>query len=67
MKLVKCPICGESYSDSYKACPFCAESGPYEGTVKRRISTILAKTGYDSIMKLAVHAVSDGYIVPKLK
>lgn len=38
-----------------------------EGTVKRRISAILAKTGYDSIMKLAVHAVSDGYIVPKLK
>lgn len=36
MKLLKCPICGESYSDSYKACPFCAESGPYEGTVKRR-------------------------------
>ena len=38
-----------------------------EGTVKRRISTILSKTGYDSIMKLAVHAVSDGYIVPKLR
>lgn len=38
-----------------------------EGTVKRRISGILAKTGYDSVMKLAVHAVSDGYIVPKLK
>ncbi|HAM15721.1 MAG TPA: DNA-binding response regulator [Eggerthellaceae bacterium] len=38
-----------------------------EGTVKRRISTILSKTGYDSIMKLAVHAVSDGYIVPNLK
>ena len=38
-----------------------------EGTVKRRISGILAKTGYDSIMKLAVHAVSSGYIVPKLK
>ena len=38
-----------------------------EGTVKRRVSAILAKTGYDSIMKLAVHAVSDGYIVPKLK
>lgn len=38
-----------------------------EGTVKRRISAILAKTGYDSIMKLAVHAVSDGYIVPQLK
>ena len=38
-----------------------------EGTVKRRVSTILAKTGYDSIIKLAVHAVSDGYIVPRLK
>ncbi|MGI6046151.1 MAG: response regulator transcription factor [Eggerthellaceae bacterium] len=37
-----------------------------EGTVKRRISEILAKTGYDSILKLAVHAVSSGYIVPGL-
>jgi len=37
-----------------------------EGTVKRRISEILAKTGYDSIMKLAVHAVSKGYIVPQI-
>ena len=39
MELVKCPICGEMYSESYKACPFCAESGPYEGTVKRRKGT----------------------------
>lgn len=38
-----------------------------EGTVKRRISDILAKTGYDSIMKLAVHAVSNGWIVPGIK
>ena len=38
-----------------------------EGTVKRRISAILAKTGYDSIMKLAIHAVSDGYIVPQVE
>lgn len=38
-----------------------------EGTVKRRISEILAKTGHDSILKLAVHAVSSGYIVPGLK
>lgn len=37
-----------------------------EGTVKRRVSEILAKTGYDSIMKLAVHAVSKGYIVPQI-
>ena len=37
-----------------------------EGTVKRRISEILAKTGYSSIMKLAVRAVSEGYIVPQI-
>ncbi len=37
-----------------------------EGTVKRRISDLLAKTGYDSILKLAVEAVSNGYIVPGL-
>ena len=37
-----------------------------EGTVKRRISEILSKTGYDSVMRLAVHAVSEGYIVPSL-
>jgi len=35
-----------------------------EGTVKRRISEILLKTGHDSILKLAVYAVSNGYIVP---
>ncbi len=38
-----------------------------EGTVKRRISEILAKTGYDSTMKLAVSAVTKGYITPRLK
>lgn len=37
-----------------------------EGTVKRHISEILAKTGYDSILRLAVHAVADGLIVPQL-
>ena len=35
-----------------------------EGTVKRHISEILAKTGYDNILRLAVHAVSTGLIVP---
>ena len=25
MKLLKCPKCGELFSDSYKECPFCAE------------------------------------------
>ena len=35
-----------------------------EGTVKRHISEILAKTGYDNILRLAVHAVAEGNIVP---
>lgn len=38
-----------------------------EGTVKRRISDLLAKTGCDSLLKLAVQAVSSGYIVPGLE
>ena len=33
-----------------------------EGTVKRRISEMLAKTGYDNLLKLAVRAVSSGSI-----
>ncbi|MDD6784997.1 MAG: response regulator transcription factor [Eggerthellales bacterium] len=37
-----------------------------EGTVKRHISDILAKTGHSNILKLAVHAVSNGYIVPRM-
>lgn len=37
-----------------------------EGTVKRHISEILAKTGYDNILRLAVHAVANGNIVPKM-
>lgn len=35
-----------------------------EGTVKRHISEILAKTGYDNILRLAVHAVASGLIIP---
>lgn len=38
-----------------------------EGTVKRHISEILAKTGYDNVLRLAVNLVSEGYIVPGLK
>lgn len=37
-----------------------------EGTVKRRIGDILAKTGYDNILRLAVHAVAEGSIVPRI-
>lgn len=38
-----------------------------EGTIKRRISEILNKTGYDNIMCLAVHAVTEGSIVPNME
>ena len=38
-----------------------------EGTIKRRISEILSKTGYDNIMRLAVHAVAEGSIVPNME
>ena len=37
-----------------------------EGTVKRHVTDILAKTGYSSILRLAVDVVKDGYIVPEL-
>ncbi len=38
-----------------------------EGTVKRHISEILVKTGYNNILRLAVHAVSNGSIVPSIQ
>ena len=31
MKLIKCPKCGEMYSDSYKTCPFCQEDEALKG------------------------------------
>ena len=34
MDLIKCPICGEEYSPSYKSCPFCEEYD--EHPVKKR-------------------------------
>lgn len=37
-----------------------------EGTIKAYISTILQKTGYDSISKLAIFALSHGYINSKI-
>lgn len=53
----------ETKSRKEIACELCLS----EGTVKRHVSEILAKTGYDSILRLAVHAVSSGSIVPNLK
>lgn len=35
-----------------------------EGSIKQIVTGILNKTGYDSIMKFAVYAVSKGYIMP---
>ena len=29
MSLIKCPKCGEMFSDSYKTCPFCEEDEAY--------------------------------------
>lgn len=37
-----------------------------EGSVKATITNILNKTGYDSIMKFAIFAVSKGYINPNI-
>jgi DNA-binding NarL/FixJ family response regulator len=37
-----------------------------EGSVKAVITDILNKTGYDSILRFAVYAVSKGYIKPNL-
>ncbi len=31
MSLMKCPKCGEMFSDSYKTCPFCEEDEAYYG------------------------------------
>ena len=36
-----------------------------ENTIKSYIRSILNKTGYDSISKLAIYAVSHGFVVPK--
>lgn len=38
-----------------------------EGTLKRHISEILAKTGYDNILRLAIHAVASGAVVPTIR
>lgn len=38
-----------------------------EATIKRRIANILAKTGYESMLKLSVHMISKGYIVPNIE
>ncbi|AEF80290.1 response regulator transcription factor [Leadbettera azotonutricia] len=41
-----------------------ADIGVSESTVKAHIAEILAKTGFDTIWKLAIYAVQNGFIVP---
>ena len=49
MKLIKCPKCGEMYSDSYRTCPFCQEdealkgraAAPRRKVTRRRAPSIL--------------------------
>lgn len=36
MSLIKCPKCGEMFSDSYKTCPFCEEDEAYYSGKARR-------------------------------
>jgi DNA-binding NarL/FixJ family response regulator len=39
--------------------------GLSENTVKGYVRSILSKTGYDSIAKLTMYALANGYIAPQ--
>ena len=60
MGLLKCPKCGEMFSDSYKTCPFCAEDEEfYNGKKKnknagRRVKRAKAPSVLGPIMVLVV-------------
>ena len=41
--------------------------GLSQGTIKRRVGELLAKTGHENVFKLAVTAVAKGYIDPGVK
>jgi DNA-binding NarL/FixJ family response regulator len=41
-----------------------AELGCSEALVKAIITTILNKTGFESILRLAIYLVSNGYLLP---
>ncbi len=70
MSLIKCPKCGEMFSDSYKTCPFCEEDEAYFGgkvkktrgrraeeTRKRRAPSILGPAAVIVLILLAVLVV----------
>ena len=59
MKLIKCPKCGEMYSDSYRTCPFCQEDEALKGraaaprrkvTRRRRAPSILGPATVPSLV-----------------
>ena len=60
MGLLKCPKCGEMFSDSYKTCPFCAEDEEfYNGKKKnknagRRVNRAKAPSILGPVMVLVV-------------
>jgi DNA-binding NarL/FixJ family response regulator len=43
-----------------------AKLGVSESMIKQHITSILDKTGFDSISKFAIYAVGEGLIVPEL-
>lgn len=53
--------------DGYTRQEIAEHLGLKENTVKTHFANLLSKTGYPSISKLAINAVSSGYINPKLK
>ncbi|MDR2596606.1 MAG: response regulator transcription factor [Treponema sp.] len=42
-----------------------AKLGVSESMIRKHITSILDKTGFDSISKFAIYAVSEGYIIPE--
>ena len=38
MSLIKCPKCGEMFSDSYKTCPFCEEDEAFANGGKKPVN-----------------------------
>ena len=71
MKLIKCPKCGEMYSDSYRTCPFCQEDAALKGraaaprrkfTRRRRAPSIL---GPAMVLVVVLAAVLGG--IPVLR
>ena len=41
MSLLKCPKCGEMFSDSYKTCPFCEEDEAFANGGKKPVNCLL--------------------------